>query len=158
MYVASLMAMYHNTPVTALQVLAGGILHTSYRLKTVALPLFNYYRELFYVCDPVTGKYLKVVPANILELITPISLAHLIMGDGNFDSGRNRVRIYTNGFTLSDNQRLAAAITANLGIQVGVMHDRAGQYILTIGALQLDALRKLVGPHMHPSMTYRIGL
>lgn len=158
MYVASLMAMYHNTPVTALQVLAGGILHTSYRLKTVALPLFNYYRNLFYVYDPAKGKYQKVVPTNILDLITPISLAHLIMGDGNYDAGRNRVRIYTNGFSLSDNQRLAAAITTNLGIEVSVMHDRAGQYILTIGAQQLDLLRKVVGPHMHSSMAYRIGL
>jgi hypothetical protein len=50
------MDMYHNTPIAALQVVAGGVLHTSFRLKTVALPLFNYYRNLFYVYDPNLGK------------------------------------------------------------------------------------------------------
>jgi hypothetical protein len=80
------------------------------------------------------------------------------MGDGNFDAGRNRVRIYTNGFSQSDNQRLAAAISTNIGIEVGVMPDKPGQYILTIGARHLDTLRKEVSPHMHPSMLYRLGL
>ena len=38
------------------------------------------------------------------------------------------------------------------------MHDRNNQYILTIGAKELDKLRSLVSEHMHPTMNYRIGL
>ncbi len=33
------------------------------------------------------------------------------MGDGNYDRGRNRVRIFTNSFSHEDCVRLAAAIT-----------------------------------------------
>jgi len=64
--------------------------------------------------------------------MTPITLAHLIMGDGNYDSTRNRVRIYTNAFSYEDNLRIAAAVTEKLGISTSVMHDRKDQYILTI--------------------------
>lgn len=57
-YVGTLLSLYCNTPVSSLKVAAtvGGTLHKSFRLKTVALPLFNYYRDLFYAMDPATGK------------------------------------------------------------------------------------------------------
>lgn len=117
---------------------------------------------MFYVLSADTGKYVKVVPPMIMDLMSPITLAHLIMGDGNFDAGRNRVRIYTNSFSHTDCLLLSNAITA-MGISTSVMTDKVGrkgeqQYILTIGAQQLDALRAMVSPHMHSSMLYRLGL
>lgn len=82
-FVEALLKEYVNTPVTPLlvQAIKGGEKnHTSYRLKTLALPVFNYYRELFYKLDESTGKYIKVIPSNINELLSPIVLAHLVMG------------------------------------------------------------------------------
>lgn len=133
-------------------------LYGSIRLKSLTLPIFNYYHNLFYQWDISLGKWIKFVPSNIMELMTPVVLAFLIMGDGNFDKGRNRVRIYTNSFTYSDCLLLASAIEQKCGIKTSVMHDRNNQYILTIGAKELDKLRSLVSEHMHPSMHYRIGL
>jgi hypothetical protein len=51
------------------------------------------------------------------------------MGDGNFDKGRNRVRIYTNSFIKQEveEQELALSINNNLGIYTGVLHDRNDQ-------------------------------
>nr|QDH07214.1 hypothetical protein [Ophiocordyceps sinensis] len=46
------------------------------KFKTISLPQLIYYYELFY-----KGK--KIVPGNIEKLMTPVVLAHLIMGDGN---------------------------------------------------------------------------
>lgn len=80
------------------------------------------------------------------------------MSDGNFDKSRNRVRIYTNSFTKQEVEILAESIKDNLGIYVGVLHDRKDQWILTIGAKQLELLRKLVFPYFEKSMLYRIGL
>lgn len=88
----------------------------------------------------------------------PIILAYLIMGDGNFDSGRKRVRIYTNSFSKAEVEKLAEAIFQNLNIYTGVMHDRKDQWILTIGAKQLTLLRELTSIHFEKSMLYRIGL
>lgn len=53
---------------------------------------------------------------------------------------------------------LAESIRSNLGIYVGVLHDRKDQWILTIGAKQLELLRKLVSQYFEKSMLYRIGL
>lgn len=88
----------------------------------------------------------------------PIVLSYLIMSDGNFDAGRNRVRIYTNSFTKTEVEILASAINDRIGIYTGVLHDRKDQYILTIGARQLSLLREKCQTHFEQSMLYRIGL
>ena len=90
--------------------------------------------------------------------MNPIVLAYLIMSDGNFDKSRNRIRIYTNSFTKQEVEILAESIKNKLGIYVGVLHDRKDQWIITIGAKQLELLRKLVLPYFEKSMLYRIGL
>jgi hypothetical protein len=80
------------------------------------------------------------------------------MGDGNLKKGDNIIRIYTNSFTKPDVERLASAITSKLGIETKAVHDRNDQYMLTINRMQLDKVRELIGPHMHPSMYYKLGL
>ena len=132
--------------------------YTNYRLKTATLSLFNQYHDMFYNWNLEKAKYIKIVPKNISEFMDPIVLAYLLMSDGNFDKNRNRVRIFTNSFTKEEVQILADAINAKLGIYVGVLHDRKDQWILTIGAKQLDLLRQTVSQHFDPSMLYRIGL
>jgi hypothetical protein len=100
----------------------------NFRFKTKTLPVFNYYHSIFYEQNNLTWKFKKIVPNNILELMDSYVLAYLIMTDGNFN------------------------------MHVGVLHDRKDQYILTIGAKQLDLLRETVASHFEPSMLYRIGL
>lgn len=130
----------------------------NYRLKTRSLPVFNRYHNLFYSYNEESSKYIKIVPLNIIDYIDPIALAYLIMTDGNFDKGRNRIRIYTNSFKREEVELLANGINKKLDIYVGVLHDRKDQWILTIGAKQLKLLRELVEPHFEKSMLYRIGL
>jgi len=66
--------------------------------------------------------------------------------------------IYTNSFTKLDVEKLASAITSKLGIVTKAVHDRNNQYMLTISRTQLEKVRELIGPHMHPSMSYKLGL
>ena len=80
------------------------------------------------------------------------------MADGNYDKGRKRVRIYTNCYKKHEVEELALAINKKLGIYAGVLHDRKDQWILTIGAKNLELLRNIVSLHFHSSMLYRIGL
>lgn len=149
---------YMSNPVKAVKLEVRNKIYINYRLKTSTLPIFNQYHEMFYTLNPEKGKYVKKVPKNILEFMDPIVLAYLLMSDGNFDKNRNRVRIYSNSFTKEDVQMLADAINAKLNIYVGVLHDRKDQWILTIGAKQLDLLRQTVSSHFDPSMLYRLGL
>lgn len=59
--------------------------------------------------------------------MNPTILAYLIMSDGNYDKSRKRVRIYTNSFSKQEVEMLQKAIQDNLGIYVGVLHDRKDQ-------------------------------
>ena len=72
--------------------------------------------------------------------------------------GVSRVIIYTNSFSKEDVVKLQKAINKNLGIEVGVLHDRKDQWILTIGVKQLPKLQQLVSPYFEPSMLYRINM
>jgi LAGLIDADG DNA endonuclease family len=38
---------------------------------------------MFYKFDDELNRYVKIVPKDIDNLMTPVVLAHLIMGDGN---------------------------------------------------------------------------
>lgn len=65
---------------------------------------------MFYMPNINKG-YTKIVPLNIDDLMSPVVLAHLIMGDGNFKPKDHIIRIYTNSFTHEDVKRLAYSIT-----------------------------------------------
>ena len=101
------------------------------RFKTISIPQLIHYMELFY-----KGK--KVVPSNIEGLMTPAVLAHLIMGDGNLKLPDKIFRIYTNSFTKEEVESLALAIKNRLGIETKAVHDRNGQYMITISKSELS--------------------
>lgn len=117
---------------------------------------------MFYVLDPNTNKRVKIVPININDLISPIVLAHLIMGDGGYNKDIDIVRVYTYNFTFDDCNRLADSIS-NMGVKTQVKYDRqtkngVNQYILKIDRSQLEILRNIVIPHMFVSIYYRVGV
>jgi LAGLIDADG DNA endonuclease family len=141
-----------NKPVKALEIKGKNKVYLNFRLKTKTLPIFNKYHDMFYKLNTETGKYVKIIPQNLLNVFNPVVLANLIMTDGNFDKKRKRVRIYTNSYRKEDVERLASAINLKLGIYVGVLHDRKDQLILTIGAKQLVELRESVSPFFESSM------
>lgn len=119
---------YIKTSLKAVEIKGKDTIYTNYRLKTRSLPVFNMYHDLFYefkMVEPDLYKRVKIVPANIVELLDPIVLAYLIQSDGSFT--HNRVRIYTNSFTKAEVQLLAKAINTKLNILTGITHDRNDQ-------------------------------
>jgi hypothetical protein len=60
------------------------------------LPCFNEYYDLFYS----EGK--KVIPHNIAELLTLLSLAFWIGEDGTFEKKSKRVILCTESFTIDE--------------------------------------------------------
>ena len=157
-HIGDLFKDYMSNPVKPLEVKGKNKVYINYRLKTKTLPVFNSYFEMFYKFNPLTNKYVKIVPTNINDLMDPIVLAYLIQGDGNFDQSRNRVRIYTNSYQKQEVENLALAIQTKLNIYTAILHDRKDQWILSIGAKNLDLLRKIVIPYFHSTMLYRLGL
>jgi hypothetical protein len=100
----------------------------------------------------------KEFPHNIDELMTPVVLAHLIMGDGNLKRPDKIIRIYTNSFIKKDVELLASAITNKLEINTKVVHNRNNQFIISISKSELQKVIDHIKDHMHPSMFYKIDL
>ena len=157
-HIGELFKDYMSNPVKPIEIKGKNKVYINYRLKTKTLPVFNSYFEMFYKFNHLTNKYVKIVPDNIIDLMVPIVLAYLIQGDGNFDKNRNRVRIYTNSYKKQEVENLALAINTKLNIYTAPLYDRKDQWILTIGAKNLELLRELVIPYFHPTMYYRLGL
>lgn len=122
-----------------------------------------YYYNLFYEQN-ANGKLTKIVPKNMEQLISPVVLAHLIMGGGggcyagNLKLPDEIIRIYTNSFTKGEVELLSLAISSKLNIPTKVAHDRNNQYMLTISKSLLPVVRECVISHMHSSMYYKLGL
>jgi hypothetical protein len=65
---------------------------------TRSMPCFTKLRSLFYPND------VKIVPHNIYKLLTPIALAHMIMGDGV--AKPHGLIICTDSYSIEDTIRL----------------------------------------------------
>lgn len=164
LFIGNLLSAYSNLPlIKTISVVGKFGIFNNYRFGTRNYGSFRYIHSIFYKYSEVKGKWVKIIPLNIESLLTAVLLAFLIMGDGNYDKQRPRVRIYTNPFTFEEVTLLANAIINKFNIKASVLLDRRkegynDQYIITIGKLELPKLQALVAPHMHGSMLYRIGL
>jgi len=99
-----------------------------------------------------------VVPLELKYNFNAISMAHLIMGDGNYLSEINVIRIYTNSFIKEDVDFLSHIIYLNLYIKNKVVHDRNNQYIIIIEKESINHTCEIILPYMHPSMFYKLGI
>ncbi len=74
---------------------------TQYHFRTKTHPLFTALHGLWYSWDNGENKFVKIVPLNISEMFSEISLAYWIMDDGYFDShGRTKTLLLcTESFT-----------------------------------------------------------
>jgi LAGLIDADG DNA endonuclease family len=123
------------------------------------MPQLLYYYNIFHKKDIINNKWKKVVPLELKYNFNAIYLAHLIMGDGNYLSERNIIRIYTNSFTKENVDFLSNIIYSNLYIKNKVIHDRNNQYIIIIIEKEyINYTREIILPYMHPSMLYKLGL
>jgi hypothetical protein len=59
---------------------------TQYHFKTKTHPLYTELHSIWYRLDMIENKYIKIIPSNIFEIFSEISLAYWIMDDGYFDS------------------------------------------------------------------------
>ena len=106
--------------------------------------------ETFYV----NGK--KIIPANIAELLTPVSLAFWIMDDGGLRSN-GTLNLHTDSYTLTEVNLLIDVLKRNFDINSRISIKRPGQWIIVIPKKEVPKVAELTIAHMHPSMLYKIG-
>lgn len=119
--------------------------------STMSLPCFNYYHELFYKDN------IKVIPLNINELLTPISLAFWIMDDGFINKRDKTITLCTDSFTLSEVELLISILDKNFELKCR-KEKKKEIYRIVIRGSSLDKVKDLVKLHFHSSMLYKLGL
>jgi len=118
-------------------------------MQTRSLPCFSELQSLFYL------NKVKVIPNNIYELLTPVALAHWIMGDGSRDKSFGLV-LCTDSFSIEDVVRLMNVLIVRYGIDCTIRYN--GNYNrIYIRNKSMPLLRTIVSPYMHSSMLYKIG-
>lgn len=125
-----------------------GSWNLSVRFHTRSLACFSFFHSLFYP----NGK--KIIPLNILELLTPVALAHWIMGDGA-RSGRGLI-LCTDSFSAQDIGLLIYTLNSRYGLICTTVVSGNGHRI-RISSRSMDTVREIVGPFMLPSMLYKIN-
>ena len=121
----------------------------SYYFRTISHPEFAGLREAFYDTHAR-----KVVPIDLLSReLTAFGLAVWFMDDGALD--RRQVRINTQGFSREENLLLVEFLQAKFGIRAQLNKDKDRQR-LRIGEASVGRFVSLVGPHVIPSMLYKL--
>lgn len=126
-----------------------GNVYSTFSFKTLAFPCLTEYYNLFYING------IKVVPYNILELLTPRALAYWIMDDGGKGSYGEMI-LHTRSFTLSDVQLLQHAVSHNFGLRTRLIEKTPGQWVIVIPVKQVRPLKDIVAHYMTPSMLYKL--
>ena len=85
--------------------------------------------ELHYLFYP---NGIKVIPQNIYNILTPVALAHLIMGDGS--AKQYSLKICTDSYTVPDIIRLMNVLTMPIGIGLNITFSYSNSTSYTLSS------------------------
>lgn len=128
-----------------------GSVNYSIEFTTRSLPCFTELYNLFY------PKGIKIVPENIYELLTPIALAHLIMGDGNYSKGGGLL-LCTDSLYIKDIIKIMNVFIIRYNFKCSLREHNKGQFRIYISKKSMKELITIVKPYMHSSFNYKLGL
>lgn len=135
-----------------------GKVHFSTKISTFSFKSFNWLHELFYesIYDENTNNkitYKKKIPQNIINYLTPQTLAIWLMDDGSkHNSG---FLLHTNSFTLEENYILQDAFLKRYNIKT-TLHKKGSNFIMYISSKEAKSLKYIVEPYVHKSMLYKL--
>jgi hypothetical protein len=133
---------------------------TQYAFSSKTLSSLTLLHSQWYKWSESKKGFVKIVPLNIEELLTPIGLAHWIMDDG-FKSGKGIV-LCTESFSLAEVELLKKVLESKFELIVTIQNRKTSPgnvgYRLYISSKSRDKLLSLVQPYFIPSMNYKLGL
>ena len=115
---------------------------------TIAMPCIT---ELYYLFYPES---VKSIPFNIYELLTPIALAHWLMGDGV--ATKTGLVICTDSYSIKDTVRLMNVLMIRYRLNCTLRVAKKDQYRIYIQQNSMASLVNIVSPYMHSTMLYKV--
>jgi len=148
-FVFSILSHYCSSCPSLVSGIRAGKRNNGLEIFTRSFPCFKELRSIFYV-DKV-----KIIPDNIYELLTPVALAHLIMGDGS--AKQYSLKICTDSYTVPDIIRLMNVLIIRYELDCTLRFHTPTQPRIHIKQNSMPKLRAIVGPNMSKSMMYKLG-
>lgn len=145
-----------------------GKVYKSISFKTLNQPCLNYYHALFYkqiIKRPEKENnskacFIKYVPNNIESLLTPISLAHWLMGDGYFTKDK-AINLCTESFNSFEIELLIKALKNKFDIvsskQKRSTSSNEPRWRIRISLKNASKFKLLVFDYVIPEMLYKLG-
>lgn len=121
----------------------------SWELYTRVMPCLTELHSLFYSKEGV-----KVIPENIYELLTPVALAHIIMGDGQ--GSRHGLLLCTDSFTIPEVIKIMNVLIIRYQLNCTLRFHTPTQPRIYIREGSMPKLRIILEPYIIPSMKYKI--
>jgi len=90
-----------------------------FRVNTFTFSSFNYIHNMFYKLDPLTNKYIKIIPIELYSFLTPLALAIWFMDDGS-KLKKGGYRIATNCFTYNEIQYLCLILKNKYNLKCSI--------------------------------------
>lgn len=127
-----------------------------YRLNTYTFSSFNWIHDMFYKFNELENKFVKIIPHNIEEYLTPLALAIWFMDDGS-KLGKG-AKIATNCFKYKEIQFLCNILFKKYHIVITINSGGKNKgYTLYIQSKYMPLFSKIVKPYMLPSLYYKLG-
>lgn len=117
------------------------------QFNTRSLPCLTELHSKFY------HNGVKIIPENIYDLLTPVTLAHWIMGDGAV--GKSGLTICTESYTPQEVVRLMNVLKIKYDVD-STVHARGKSFRIYFGKASTVKIYNIVKPHMCDSMLYKI--
>jgi hypothetical protein len=99
---------------------------------------------------------IKVIKPCIYNDLTPIALAHWIMGDGTFNG--ITLLFCTDSYSIKDIVTLINALIIKYDIYCTIRYYKYCYPRIYVLKKYMIKLNKIVKPYMHSSMMYKLGL
>ena len=128
-----------------------GVQNYGLQFKTRSMPCIT---ELYYLFYP---NKVKIIPDNIYDLLTPVALAHWIMGDGLNYKGKG-LGLATDSYSIQDTVRLMNVLIIRYNLNCSLHIRKKDQYRIYISLKSMGLLGTIVHNHMEREMLYKLNI
>ena len=143
-----------NKPELKKRIRKNGEIYFHYSINTYTFSSFNWIHDMFYMCSE--GKYVKIIPHNIEQYLTPLALAIWFMDDGS--KLKKGAKIATNCFTYEELSQLCEILKNKFNLTVTIHSGGKNKgYTLYISSQSMPTFSNIVKPKMLPTLYYKLG-
>jgi len=145
-----------NKPKLHKRIKKNGEILFHYRVNSYTYSSFNWIHEMFYKFNTKDNKFIKIIPFNIEEYLTPLALAIWFMDEGS-KLGKG-AKIATKCFTIKELTFLCNILHKKYNLTVSIQSGGTNKgHTLYINKNSMSTFSKLVKPLMLHSLYYKLG-